>query len=185
MSESARFDEDLRLGVINSLEKQWKKTNQDVFIVAVFLNPYIRAKLFRQQFLTEAQLYNITERVYECVMRCKADLGFMDAFDSYKQSHGEFSDDNMSLRLMKRRFADAVCAMYSFLLGIDRIAHRIFQSTSNTSGHALIRVPSQPTMGEMGLSNLRCTSLQLSQTQLDVNAHLATSESLILNSEIS
>jgi len=89
VSESAKFDEDLRLGVINSLERRWKKTDQDVFIVAVFLNPYIRAKLFRQQFLTEAQLYNITERVYECVMRCKADLGFMDAFDSYKRSRAK------------------------------------------------------------------------------------------------
>ncbi|KAF8964938.1 hypothetical protein BDZ97DRAFT_2074991 [Flammula alnicola] len=85
-SESTAFDEDLRLGVLKSLEKRWKKVDQDIFIVAVFLNPYIRAKLFKQQFLTEAQLYNIVEQLYERLMRCTADLGFMDAFDDYKRS---------------------------------------------------------------------------------------------------
>lgn len=80
------FDENLQLGATNSLEKRWKKADQDIFIVAVFLNPYIRAKLFRQQFLTEAQLYNIVERLYERLMCCKADLGFMGAFEDYKQS---------------------------------------------------------------------------------------------------
>ena len=74
-SESTMFDEDLRLSVLKSLEKRWKKVDQDIFIVAVFLNPYIQAKLFRQEFLMEAQLYNIVERLYECLMRCKADLG--------------------------------------------------------------------------------------------------------------
>jgi hypothetical protein len=114
-TESTKFDEDLRLGVINSLEKRWKKADQGVFIAAVFLNPYIRAKLFRQLFLTEAQLYNIVEQVYERLMRCKADLGFLGAFEDYKRSQREFSDDNMSLELMKQRFAEAVCYLSTFV----------------------------------------------------------------------
>jgi len=153
-AESTTFDEDLRLGAINSLEKRWKKADQDVFIVAVFLNPNIRAKLFRQEFLTEAQLYNIVERLYERVMRCKADLGFMDAYEDYKRSRGEFSDDNMSLALMKRRFAEAVRNLPFLCFSTsDSIAHRISQSTSSASGHELTRVPSLVTMDEMALQS--------------------------------
>lgn len=111
-TESPIFDEDLRLGVLKSLEKRWKKIDQDIFIVAVFLNPYIRAKLFKQQFLTEAQLYIIVERLYERLMRCRADLGFMDAFDDYKRSMGEFSDENMSLAVMKAKFSQSVCHLF-------------------------------------------------------------------------
>jgi hypothetical protein len=151
-TESTTFDEDLRLAVINSLEKRWKKTDQDGFIVAVFLNPYIQARLFKQQFLTEAQLYNIVERVYERIMRCRADLGFMDAFEDYKRSRREFSDDYMSLVLMKRRFADAVC-YFKFISCIQKSdsipTYRIFQLISNASGHALTRVPSLVMMDEM------------------------------------
>lgn len=67
----------------------------------------------------EAQLYSIVERLYERLMRCKADLSFMDAFDDYKRSRGEFSDKNMSLDMMKLRFSDAVS--HFFLLPAFRI----------------------------------------------------------------
>ena len=40
-SQNLEFDEDLRLGVLASLEKRWKKADQDVFITAMFLNPFI------------------------------------------------------------------------------------------------------------------------------------------------
>ena len=143
------FDEDLRLGVLKSLEKRWKKVDQDIFIVAVFLNPYIRAKLFRQEFLMEAQLYNIVEWLYERLMRCKADLGFMDAFDDYKRSRGEFSDENMSLAMMKLRFSEVVSHSFYFL-SESKEFFRIPHSISSVSGHALTRTPSLPTMGETG-----------------------------------
>ena len=90
------FDEDIRLGILKSLEKRWKKADQDIFVVAVFLNPFICATLFKKEFLTEAQLYTIVERVYVRVMRCSADedLDFLQAFEDYKWSRGEFSDDS-------------------------------------------------------------------------------------------
>lgn len=106
----ALFDEDLRLGVLASLEKRWKKIDQDIFIVAVFLNPYIRANLFKRQYLTEAHLYFIVERLYERLMRCTADMSFMTAFDDYKSSSAEFSDEGMSLAVMKSKFSQSVCS---------------------------------------------------------------------------
>ncbi|KIM35265.1 hypothetical protein M413DRAFT_79560, partial [Hebeloma cylindrosporum] len=95
-----------------------------VFIVAVFLNPYIRGKLFRREFLMDAQLYSMVERVYERVMRCKADFGFMDAYEDYKRSRGEFLDGSMSLQLMKRRFTEA-----NLPLDLQRIWSRIDKGT--------------------------------------------------------
>jgi len=40
-SQNLEFDKDLHLGILTSLEKRWKKADQDVFIMAVFLNPFI------------------------------------------------------------------------------------------------------------------------------------------------
>ena len=91
-----------------------KKIGQDIFIVAVFLNPYICTKIFKQQFLTEAQLCIIVERLYKRLMRCTADLGFMDEFDDYKRPMGEFFDENMSLTIMKARFLQSVCRLFPF-----------------------------------------------------------------------
>lgn len=107
------FDDDLRMGIIKSLEKRWKKADEDIFIVAVFLNPFIRDTLFNKEFLTEAQRYTIVERVYERVLRCESGLDFLQAFEDYKWSRREFSDSSMSLSLMKEKFAHAVCLLFN------------------------------------------------------------------------
>lgn len=44
--------------------------------------------------------------------------GFTDALGDHKRSVGEFSDDDTSLALMKRRFADAVGYLLFFFLKI-------------------------------------------------------------------
>lgn len=58
------FDEDLWLGVINSLEKRRKKAVQDV------ANSYVRAKLFRQHFFYGGTALQYCGTAYDC----KADL---------------------------------------------------------------------------------------------------------------
>lgn len=50
-----------RGGLAASLKKRW---GQDVYITAVLLNLYRQTRLFQTEFLTEAQAYNIVERVY-------------------------------------------------------------------------------------------------------------------------
>lgn len=117
------FDEDLRSGIIKSLEKRWKKADQDVFIVAVFLNPFIRDTLFNKEFLTEAQLYAIVEKVYERIMRCQSDLSFLQAFEDYKWSRQEFSNSSMSLLLMKEKFAHAVCPKFDHFYSRNLTIH--------------------------------------------------------------
>jgi hypothetical protein len=98
----------LRHGIIKSLEKRWKKADQDIFIVAVFLNPYVRSDLFKQTFPRESQLYVIVERVYERLLCCKASISFLSAFEDYKRRQGEFSEEAKSLNLMKQNFVEEV-----------------------------------------------------------------------------
>lgn len=133
------FDEDIRLGILKSLEKRWKKADQDIFVVAVFLNPFIRATLFKKEFLTEAQLYTIVERVYVHVMRCSADedLDFLQAFEDYKWSRGEFSDDSMSLLLMKKKFANAVRA-FPVCLAMTILTENVLEYTSRSPAHLVL-----------------------------------------------
>lgn len=107
-SQNTEFDEDLRIGIVKSLEKRWKKADQDVFISAVFLNPFIRGTLFNKASLNDIELYAVLERVYERVMRRKTDLVFLAAFEDYRLRCAEFSEDRMGLELMKNKFANEV-----------------------------------------------------------------------------
>jgi hypothetical protein len=112
-TKNLEFDEDLQLGIIKSLEKRWKKADKDVFIAAVFLNPFIRASLFNKAALNDVDLHAVLEHVYERVMRCKADLTFLAAFEDYRLRRAEFSDERMGLKLMKEKFVAEVCQIFT------------------------------------------------------------------------
>jgi hypothetical protein len=53
------FDVEVRTAILASLEKRWAKADQEVFILAVFLNPYIRHCCFSHSALTDADIYNM------------------------------------------------------------------------------------------------------------------------------
>ncbi|KAF8960763.1 ribonuclease H-like domain-containing protein, partial [Flammula alnicola] len=146
-SENTEFDEDMRTGIIKSLEKRWKKADQDIFIVAVFLNPFIRSDLFKRTALRESELYIIVEHVYERLMRCKATIPFLSAFEDYKRRQGEFSDEAMSLNMMKQKFADEGAPLDVQLIwarvdsgvlegrnGLVKLAIHIFTVVANSAG---------------------------------------------------
>jgi len=104
------FDGDVRAAVIKSLEKRWAAADQEVFIVAVFLNPYIRRQCFSRAVLTDGELYNMVARVFERLLGQRPDLDLFKAFMDYSKGHGEFSDDRMSLEMMTKLFATEVSA---------------------------------------------------------------------------
>ncbi|KDR69467.1 hypothetical protein GALMADRAFT_104095 [Galerina marginata CBS 339.88] len=121
-TQNTEFDEDLRIGIIKSLEKRWKKADQDVFIVAVFLNPFIRSSLFNKALLNDVELFAALERVYSRVMRRDSDLTFLAAYKDYRLRRAEFSDERMGLELMQRKFAaeDAPVDMQLIWSRLDR-----------------------------------------------------------------
>jgi hypothetical protein len=54
--------------VINSIEKRWAKADQDIFIVAVILNPFIKTAPFSLQtrLLTQANILSLMKQLYTC-----------------------------------------------------------------------------------------------------------------------
>lgn len=80
---------------MKSLEIRWGKTDQDVFILAVFFNPYVRALLFNPNnpaFCANG-LYTIVKRVFERIFKATPDSGLFEAYVDYFSWRGEFSRD--------------------------------------------------------------------------------------------
>ena len=114
-STDGGFDSELSEGVVRSIEKRWAKVNQDIYITAVFLNPFIRARIFHPSALTNSALLSIVERVYEKLLRTSSNTDFMAAFLDYKDEKGEFTRDAMHLQNMADRSEAEVCsAVYHF-----------------------------------------------------------------------
>lgn len=89
------FNPRIREIVLASLERRWGKTDQDPFILAVFLNPFIRGRLFNRQniLLNRSALYGIIKRVFRRVFCKDNDLELYQAFLDYYESRSEFSPD--------------------------------------------------------------------------------------------
>lgn len=92
------------LGLCASIEKRWAACDQDVFILAVFLNPYIRADLFKQSDSTfnPAGFTTLVIRVWARLFQRSADSaphGLYRAVVDYHARKEEFSDKRMHLEL--------------------------------------------------------------------------------------
>lgn len=101
----------LRSAVLNSLEKRWGKADQDAFLLALVLNPYIRTKIFHptNPLRTMAALWAIVRR---CCDRfwdgLVPDHEFRRAFSDYLTGVGEWSDIGLCLDELKKGAAAEV-----------------------------------------------------------------------------
>lgn len=66
-------------------EFHWKNCDQELFILAVFFNPYIRSKCFHHNTLTQMALMKMAGHIFEHLTGQKflRDTGFMIAFQDY------------------------------------------------------------------------------------------------------
>jgi hypothetical protein len=92
-------DSDVRLEVLASLEKRWAAADQDPFIAAVVLNPFLRGDFFGRRHigLTPIGLCNKLKQLQSCIFRVEADAYFQAAFMDYYNKHEEFSPEAMGL----------------------------------------------------------------------------------------
>ncbi|KAI9066067.1 hypothetical protein FKP32DRAFT_1646435 [Trametes sanguinea] len=93
-------EEDVREHMRSRLELRWKKgagKDQSLFILAVFLNPYIRGYCFNRAVLPPATLYRLATEAFTRFYGCAPDPAFTDALVDYSQRQGEFSDERMQL----------------------------------------------------------------------------------------
>ncbi|KDQ53017.1 hypothetical protein JAAARDRAFT_137924, partial [Jaapia argillacea MUCL 33604] len=97
------MDPNVSKQVLESLEKRWSNTDQEIFILAVVLNPYLRNQCFHPNspFRTEAQLWMVTKRAFVRFFSQEPDLEFSLGFADYIHNCGDFSDEAMLLREMK------------------------------------------------------------------------------------
>lgn len=101
MSES---HPDVGKGLCTSIEKRWAACDQDVFILAVFFNPFIRGDLFMKSNIdmNPAGLFSLVLRVWARVFQKPCDSvpsGLRRATIDYYGRREEFSDDRMHLKL--------------------------------------------------------------------------------------
>ena len=85
--------------VLASLEKRWAAADQEPFIAAIVLNPFLCGKCFSRAntALTPIGLCNMLKRLHLRVFRCEVDSLFQSAFMDYYNGRAEFSDAFLSL----------------------------------------------------------------------------------------
>ncbi|KAI0352260.1 hypothetical protein OH77DRAFT_1409607 [Trametes cingulata] len=91
---------EIRVRMLDKLELRWKKgagKDQDLFILAVFLNPYIRGYCFNREALAPADLYTMAENAFVRFFDCAPDFDFSDALVDYANCKAEFTDARMRL----------------------------------------------------------------------------------------
>jgi hypothetical protein len=148
---------EVRDGIHHSLEKRWANSDQEVFILAIFFNPYIRGTCFRldNPYLNQMGLYNMAKRLYQRIFSTTGtfiDLDFHDAFFDYYHGRHEFTPEYMGLdemRLMAQRDVCVRITFYAFVVlnpvyqgdGIDlvRIWNR-FDSQTTKGRHGVIKM---------------------------------------------
>jgi hypothetical protein len=92
------LDEDVRNCVLGSLERRWAAADQDPFIAAIILNPFLHGSFFgRHIALTPIGLCNMLKHLQWRVFRIEPDADFQSAFMDYYYKHEEFSPQEMAL----------------------------------------------------------------------------------------
>jgi hypothetical protein len=105
------LESDVRDGIQASLDKRWAKADQDVFILTVFLNPYIRAGLFNTSIslFTLAGIYRIMRRVWVHFFREEPQYKLHVACMDYYHGELEFADEAMHLEVLEKQAKAQVC----------------------------------------------------------------------------
>jgi predicted nucleic-acid-binding protein len=94
-----QLEDTVQAKVLASLEKHWAAADQEPFIAAVVLNPFLHGKCFSRAnaILTPIGLCNMLKRLHLRIFRCEVDSQFQSAFMDYYNGRAEFSDAFLSL----------------------------------------------------------------------------------------
>ncbi|KAL1711349.1 hypothetical protein EV715DRAFT_215413, partial [Schizophyllum commune] len=107
---------------IRSLEKRWMalKRDQDYYIVAVFLNPGIRAHFFddsKVHSLSRAGLYAVIKRVYQRAFQVEKEEqvpdGLFESYCQYYDGQGRFTRQGFAMDEVRRQFKGQVRSQLS------------------------------------------------------------------------
>lgn len=127
------LNDTVRTQVLDSLSKRWLQMDQDVFISAVVMNPYVRGKVFARgnPVLSPAGLYSIVKRTCQRMLRTDLGLQFHTAFFDYLTESNEFSSSLMGLTEWKELYEQEVRTLTQFycdLVSSDLFPENEYQS---------------------------------------------------------
>ncbi|KAL6307742.1 ribonuclease H-like domain-containing protein [Sparassis latifolia] len=147
---SADTEDHVREKILGSLERRWKKADQDVFILAIFLNPYIQGRCFNRAALTQAALIEITKCTFTRLFGEAPNSDFVVALIDYSKGRDIFTDQLMQLEYMKemadRKSQDIDLVLLWTMLdasdddvcpgrnGVIRLAVRLLSIIANSAG---------------------------------------------------
>ena len=97
----------IRNRILGSLKKRWCAADQDVFILAMHLHPWIRGRCFAKT-LSRSTLYNMADNVFQRVFEEEPGLSLLWEFMDYCEGTGFYSDEGMRLAYWKQRHEDLV-----------------------------------------------------------------------------
>ncbi|KAJ7725007.1 ribonuclease H-like domain-containing protein [Mycena maculata] len=102
-------DEVVKTTVQGSLERRWGKTDQELMILAVFLNPYICSRAFNSAQLPPMAFYHLLCRAYKRFygQDASTDIDFMQTFQLYCDNDGYFSPNSMWLEGYRAMYKEA------------------------------------------------------------------------------
>lgn len=106
MYDNDSIETDVREHMLARLEFRWKKAagqDQRLFILAVFLNPYLRGHCFNREVLAPADIIAIARDVFARFFDCEPDTEFTAALIDYSNGLAEFSDENLQLDYHKQQ----------------------------------------------------------------------------------
>jgi len=98
-SNLSEEDAEVQEQILASLEKHWAAADQDPFIAAIVLHPFLHGDFFSRQHigLTPIGLCNMLKRILSRVFRVDVDADFQSAFMDYYHRCNEFSPNAMAL----------------------------------------------------------------------------------------
>jgi hypothetical protein len=104
---TASIEAPIRNQVLGSLEKRWHAADQDVFILAMHLHPWIRSRCFTKT-LSRLALYNMAKKVFQRVFEEEPSWVLLQEFMDYCDGTGLYLDENMRLAYWKQRHEELV-----------------------------------------------------------------------------
>jgi hypothetical protein len=107
------LDAEVQNKVLGSLEKRWAAADQDPFIAAIVLNPFLRGRCLSRAnpVLTPIGLCNMLKRLHLRVFKEAVDSSFQSAFMDYYNEREEFDPVFMALEEWKAMAKDKVSLM--------------------------------------------------------------------------
>ncbi|KAJ7791145.1 hypothetical protein B0H14DRAFT_2213664, partial [Mycena olivaceomarginata] len=132
------------------LAKRWKalKHDQDFYILAVFLNPFLRVFFFNDDdthSLSRVGLYHVVKRVYTRIFQLSDDFAVPSAlfaqYLDYYDGRGRYTSEKMALKEFKSMFnnQDTVVLMNAIWHGVKgepaQMALRILAMIANSGGN--------------------------------------------------